>query len=288
MATIEDDSPPSFESLTTDYLSAVTDEYEKEPWENHSVRRLLFDKIFLLGNMRRIKEQNRLYWLSCKCDCLLNGKEVSNADYLSAQHQSLWRHRIQMALIVLTSPISVPVLMLWSRFTRGIWQFWQTEGSLFVKKIREVLNNEHIPPARGGLTLRTAHTLFQEQRLPEYNPERDRDTPEPIRDTSHLRFKFDARPMIIIPLSVRETGYHYLHDFKLESISTEKPELPDLMKFSMFYELYNTAPVARPDLFSEDALAELRQKHPDIDINRGMFRYPVIQFFESIPSGGPL
>jgi len=38
MATIEDDSPPSFESLTTDYLSAVTDEYEKEPWENHSIR----------------------------------------------------------------------------------------------------------------------------------------------------------------------------------------------------------------------------------------------------------
>jgi hypothetical protein len=289
----------------------LTEQRKKKYFAKSSVGSLLHNKsdLIIKAMMNPRQKKHWFQWLNRQCEYDLFGKVVSNAEYLSAPHKSWWRHRIEVAFIILTFPIAAPILMLRSWLNHGRWQFWQTEGSLFVAEIRKAFHNKTNPSSTGDHTLysTTAHFLknntfrnsitLTEDKTKDKNTnikndesKQDNEAPKPKapRDISQYRFIFKPSPWGIDPLSFSETGYHFLHEYKLESIKIDGTDFPNVMKLHMSYELYNTVPNTRPDLFSETALDTLRKHYPRLDLNRGLFRTVDIHLFESIPNGGVL
>ncbi len=64
----------------------------------------------------------------------------THANYLTQRRTPASVFFFQILLITLTLPLALPILCLWSFFTRGSWAFWKTEGQLFVERFKESLD----------------------------------------------------------------------------------------------------------------------------------------------------
>lgn len=60
------------------------------------------------------------------------------ADRRSTTFTLLWKS----ILIIISFPLSLPILIINSLITSGTWKFWKTEGAIFIEKLQQAASNE--------------------------------------------------------------------------------------------------------------------------------------------------
>jgi hypothetical protein len=78
----------------------------------------------------------------------INQKTMSYAALLSMRRTNRFYLALQIIIIALTFPLSVPILMLWSAVKRQTYRFWKTDGALLVERLPYIPPSS--PPAAGS------------------------------------------------------------------------------------------------------------------------------------------
>ncbi|MDP3560625.1 MAG: hypothetical protein Q8R83_00380 [Legionellaceae bacterium] len=92
-------------------------------------------------------------------------QKLTNKELLRKNHFSWPYWILTTVLIVMTFPLSIPILSLWSTKNRGTLQFWKATHALLIE---DISTDALMPPTSVPLTLNSTHPITKESPMDRY------------------------------------------------------------------------------------------------------------------------
>lgn len=226
--------------------------------------------------------------------------QLTHAQFLSQRRTPGILIGLQITIILLSFPVSLPILSIVSGARRQTYQFWRTSGDLFIERLQTALRTQlaitdndasslEAPVSASVSTqLQQLHTAplaltatpdNQATVLPQAQKAA---TVSQDSNLGGLSATLDRSRALAI-----QTGVPAILQSNISFSPATETEQHDTFSLNLIYELRHTEPTLRPDLYTPEQLEQLAREIPELNLSENLRRHLSIRVFASLPPKRP-